>query len=101
MHSTPTADTNAGTIANTTAFEPAGPRPNPAPGDAPAPRVVLDSNIWIDLLAFRDPHVEAIRAALENGVIATLIRADCREELRRVLAHPQFARFDLDIARAL
>jgi putative PIN family toxin of toxin-antitoxin system len=66
-----------------------------------APRVVLDSNIWIDLLVFRDPHVEAIRAALETGAIATLIRADCREELRRVLAYPQFARFAVDIDTAL
>lgn len=72
-----------------------------APARSDAPRVVLDSNVWIDLLVFRDPHVEAIRAALESGAIATLIRADCREELRRVLAYPQFARFAVDIPTAL
>lgn len=70
-----------------------------ARGDAP--RVVLDSNIWIDLLVFQDPHVQPIRAALESGAIAALIRADCREELRRVLAYPQFARFAVDIDTAL
>ncbi|WP_354687783.1 putative toxin-antitoxin system toxin component, PIN family [Cupriavidus necator] len=66
-----------------------------------APRVVLDSNIWVDLLVFRDPHVEPIRQALEDGSIAPVIRADCREELRRVLAYPQFARFEVDIDAAL
>ena len=65
------------------------------------PRVVLDSNIWVDLLVFRDPFVEPIRAALMAGTIATVIRADCREELRRVLAYPQFARFAVDIDSAL
>ena len=58
---------------------------------AGAPCVVLDSNIWVDLLVFRDPHVEPIRHALEAGTIAPVIRADCREELRRVLAYAQFA----------
>lgn len=74
----------------------------PALADAP-PRtpVVLDSNVWIDLLVFRDPHAEPIREALDTGAIAPLIRADCREELRRVLAYPQFARFAVDIGAAL
>src|SRR5262249_52091933 len=65
-----------------------------------APRVVLDSNIWVDLFVFRDPHVEPIRAALHAGTIAAVIRADCREELRRVLAYPQCARFAVDIGAA-
>ncbi|RDK10284.1 PIN domain-containing protein [Cupriavidus lacunae] len=78
----------------------ASPAASPA-GITSAPRVVLDSNIWVDLLVFRDPHVEPIREALEAGTIAPVIRADCREELRRVLAYPQFARFDVDIDAAL
>ncbi len=64
-------------------------------------RVVLDSNIWVDLLVFRDPHVEPIRHAMESGAITPVIRADCREELRRVLGYPQFARFAVDIDAAL
>ena len=63
--------------------------------------MVLDSNIWVDLLVFQDPHVAPIRAALDAGAIAPVIRADCREELRRVLAYPQFARFAVDIGAAL
>ncbi len=50
------------------------------------PRVVLDSNIWVDLLVFQDSSMAPIRAALDAGTIAPVIRADCREELRRVLA---------------
>ena len=82
--------------------------PPDVPSDVPTqalpgavPRVVLDSNIWVDLLVFRDPHVEPIRAALAARTIAPVIRADCREELRRVLAYPQFARFAVDIGAAL
>lgn len=71
------------------------------PATSAVPRVVLDSNIWVDLLVFRDPHVEPIRAALLAGAITPVIRADCREELRRVLAYPQFARFAVDIGAAL
>ncbi|AJG18600.1 hypothetical protein RR42_m1194 [Cupriavidus basilensis] len=63
--------------------------------------MVLDSNIWVDLLVFADPHVEPIRAALDTGAIAAVIRADCREELRRVLAYPQFAHFGVDIPAAM
>jgi len=66
-----------------------------------APRVVLDSNVWVDLLVFGDPHARPIRDALEAGAIRPVIRADCREELRRVLAYPQFARFAVDIDAAL
>ncbi len=73
----------------------------PCPLAASAPRVVLDSNIWVDLLVFADPHVEPIRAALHSGAIAAVIRADCREELRRVLAYPQFAHFGVDIPAAM
>lgn len=76
------------------------PPPQAIPGPL-APRVVLDSNIWVDLLVFADPHVEPIRAALDSGAIAAVIRADCREELRRVLAYPQFAHFGVDIPAAM
>ncbi len=83
-----------------------GPAPSPCPAGitsttSHAPRVVLDSNIWVDILVFGDPHARPILAALEAGAIAPVIRADCREELRRVLAYPQFARFAVDIDAAL
>ncbi len=96
------AGSNAGSATGpSVAPNPAPALPNAAPDDASPPRVVLDSNVWIDLLVFRDPHAEPIRTALRDGAIAPLIRADCREELRRVLAYPQFARFEVDIDEAL
>lgn len=99
------APIDAATDASTRAPTKAAPKAaSEAPGGtvpAAVPRVVLDSNIWVDLLVFRDPHVEPIRAALAAGTIAPVIRADCREELRRVLAYPQFARFAVDIGAAL
>ncbi|MGF2506267.1 PIN domain-containing protein, partial [Ralstonia pseudosolanacearum] len=58
---------------------------------APVPRVVLDSNIWVDLLIFDNAAARPIRAALEAGRLAAIISPACREELRRVLGYPQFA----------
>jgi putative PIN family toxin of toxin-antitoxin system len=65
------------------------------------PRVVLDSNVWVDILVFDDMHARPIRAALVARSIDVLISPSCREELRRVLGYPQFARFDVDISAAL
>ena len=53
-----------------------------APSVAPlthdqAPRVVLDSNVWIDILVFDDPHTRPIRAALESGALHAVIDARC------------------------
>lgn len=73
----------------------------PASPAAPAPRVVLDSNVWIDILVFDDPHTRPIRAALENGALEALIDARCLAELTYVLDYPQFARREIDKAAAL
>ena len=54
----------------------------------PRPLLVIDTNIWLDLLAFRDPSVERLRAALH--------RFDCiasptmRSELQAVLGRSRF-----------
>lgn len=55
------------------------------------PRVVLDTNVVLDLLHFRDPAVAGVEAALAAGLIVALTSEPCLEELRRVLAYPQFA----------
>lgn len=68
---------------------------------APVPRVVLDSNIWVDLLIFDNAAARPIRAALEAGRLAAIISPACREELRRVLDYPQFARYAIDAQAAL
>ncbi len=65
------------------------------------PRVVLDSNIWVDILIFDDAVARPIRAALEAGRLEAIISPACREELRRVLGYPQFAHYALDTEVAL
>ncbi|ANA32329.1 hypothetical protein R82526_00636 [Ralstonia mannitolilytica] len=66
-----------------------------------APRVVLDSNIWVDILVFDDAVARPIRAALEAGRLDAIISPACREELRRVLGYPQFAHYAVDAQAAL
>lgn len=81
---------------------PALPEQNsPAARNAAAPAVVLDSNVWIDILVFDDPHTRPILAALESGALRALIDARCLAELAYVLDYPQFAKRAVDKADAL
>ncbi|CCD39022.1 FIG00452560: hypothetical protein [Candidatus Paraburkholderia kirkii UZHbot1] len=64
-------------------------------------RVVLDSNVWIDILVFDDPATRPIHAALEARTLEALIDSRCLTELTRVLDYPQFVRMDIDRAAAL
>ena len=73
----------------------------PASPAARALRVVLDSNVWIDILVFDDPHTRPIRTALESGALEALIDARCLAELTYVLDYPQFAKREIDKAAAL
>jgi uncharacterized protein len=72
---------------------------------SPAPRaecrVVLDSNVWIDILVFDDPATRPILAALERGALVALINSRCLYELERVLDYPQFQARAIDKAAAL
>ena len=61
----------------------------------PTPRIVLDTNAWLDLLLFEDPHVATLRSALRNGDISAVVNAACRAEWLRVLQYPQL-RLDRD-----
>jgi uncharacterized protein len=71
------------------------------PASRPAPRIVLDSNVWIDILVFDDPHTRPIRAALERGALHALIDARCLGELAYVLDYPQFVKRAVDKEAAL
>ena len=51
-------------------------------------RLVLDTNIWLDWLVFRDACVAPIRAAVEQGRARVYIDGACEKELARVLAYP-------------
>ena len=66
-----------------------------------AHRVVLDSNVWIDILVFDDPATRPIRAALERGALAAVIDGRCLTELEYVLDYPQFQARAIDKAAAL
>ncbi|WP_321801205.1 putative toxin-antitoxin system toxin component, PIN family [Caballeronia sp. J97] len=72
----------------------AAPLPSPT-------RVVLDSNVWIDILVFDDPATRPIHAALEARTLEALIDERCLRELTRVLDYPQFVRMAVDKAAAL
>jgi putative PIN family toxin of toxin-antitoxin system len=56
-----------------------------------AVRVVVDSNVWLDLLLFDDPRAARLRAALEDGGVFAVANAALRAEWQRVLGYPVFA----------
>lgn len=55
------------------------------------PRLVLDTNVCLDLFVFHDPDVAPLRAALRQGAVVAVTHADCRDEWLRVLDYPQLA----------
>lgn len=55
---------------------------------APAQRIVLDTNICLDLFVFHDPRWASLLAALESGELQAITRADCRDEYLVVLNYP-------------
>ena len=57
----------------------------------PAP-VVVDTNIVLDLLIFRDPATPPLQSALDLGQLQWLATAPMREELARVLTYPAIVR---------
>ena len=61
------------------------------------PRLVLDTNIWLDWLVFGDTGIAHLRQLREAGRIEILIDPACEAELARVLAYP-FAKGSLDAA---
>ncbi len=78
MHAAPASD----------AFVPV-PQPGAQPPAGAAPAIVLDTNILLDLFIFSDPHVAALRSALDAGELRFVSTAVMREELRRVLDYAQ------------
>ena len=52
---------------------------------APAKRIVLDTNVCLDLFVFNDPRWDGLLAALESGTVEAITRADCRDEYLVVL----------------
>ena len=63
---------------------------------ATLPRLVLDTNVCLDLFVFGDASCATLRDALRAGAVQAVTDAACRDEWLRVLGYPQLA---LDAAR--
>lgn len=50
-------------------------------------RIVIDTNVCLDLFVFRDPRWQGLLAALQAGHIEAVTRADCRMEWLIVLGY--------------
>ena len=61
------------------------------------PRLVLDTNVWLDWLVFDDPGIAPIRNAVGTGRVELYLDAVCEAELVEVLARG-FAKRTLDEA---
>lgn len=51
----------------------------------PPKRIVIDTNVCLDLFVFHDPRWAALLAAIESGAVEAITRADCRDEYNIVL----------------
>ena len=54
-------------------------------------RLVLDTNVVLDLLRFRDPRTVVLGRALHDGRVCAFTDSRCIAELERVLAYPKFS----------
>ncbi len=61
-----------------------------APGVGAA-RVVIDTNLALDLFLFEDAGVATLNAALRAGAVTWLALPSMRDELARVLTYPHLA----------
>lgn len=52
------------------------------------PRIVLDTNVCLDLFLFNDPACVPLAGALASGLVRPVVDAACRDEWLRVLEYP-------------
>jgi putative PIN family toxin of toxin-antitoxin system len=64
-------------------------------------RLVLDTNICLDLFVYCDPRWHRLLQSMENGEVICVTREDCRTEWTLVLEYPRFALDDRARQRAL
>ena len=53
-------------------------------------RLVLDTNIVMDLLHFGDRHTHPLKTAIANGGVQCFTDTECLAELERVTGYPEF-----------
>ncbi len=51
-------------------------------------KIVLDTNVCLDLFVFRDPRWQSINSGLNDRTLQAITRADCRDEWLAVLHYP-------------
>lgn len=56
----------------------------------PVPRLVLDTNVALDLFVFRDPACARLMEALRQGTVVAVVDEPCRAEWLTVLTYPAF-----------
>ncbi len=54
-------------------------------------RIVVDTNVLLDMLVFDDPRTRGLHAAIERRAVQCLRSRDTEAELADVLARPRFA----------
>ncbi len=54
-------------------------------------RVILDTNVCLDLFVFHDPRWAVLLKDLRDGHLIALTRQDCREEWMAVLSYPHLS----------
>lgn len=72
----------------------------PTPEQAP-PVIVLDTNVVLDWLVFRDASTAALGAAVDAGAARWLATGAMRDELTTVIARGGFARWEPDVDAVL
>lgn len=63
-------------------------------------RIVLDTNVCLDLFVFHDPRWALLLAALEDGSVEAVTRSDCRDEWKIVLGYAHLPLDDISRASA-
>lgn len=58
--------------------------------EAYRPAMILDTNIWLDLLVFNDPAAAQLNNALAAGQVRILAGNKARDELADVISRPVF-----------
>lgn len=58
---------------------------------ASPPRLVLDTNVALDLFVFHDPACAHLMSALQAGQVVAVVDKACRDEWLGVLRYPQLA----------
>jgi putative PIN family toxin of toxin-antitoxin system len=68
---------------------------------AAVPVIVIDTNVTLDWLVFRDPGIAALAAAVESAAVRWHACAAMRDELVRALGYTTLARWSPDSERVL